>query len=102
MLGMTREQIEQAVQDWYANHQDKVNLFIQEFGAHSDCGDDVLELVTGVMASVGSTVALSAIKDVLVQNNELLDLQVNELIDIKIATVINKRNLQTPVISDQI
>lgn len=90
MLGMTREQIEQAVHDWYANNQDKVNLFIQEFGMHSDCGDDVLELVTGVMASVGSTVAMSAVKDILVQNNELLSLQVNELIDTKIAAAMKK------------
>jgi hypothetical protein len=91
MLGMNREQLEQAVHDWYANNQDKVNLFIQDFGIQSDCGDDVLELVSGVMASVGSTVAMSAIKDILIQNNELLDLQIHELIDAKIAAAIKNQ-----------
>jgi len=90
MLGMTREQIEQAVHEWYENNQDQVASFLNDFTMQSDCGDDVLELVTGVMASIGATVALSAIKDILVQNNELLTVQINELIDAKIAEAIQK------------
>ncbi len=92
MLGMTREQIEEAVDEWYLNNQDKVSSFIQGFGEDSgDCGDDVTALVSKVMASLGATVALAAVKDILVQNNEVISAQLDALIDAKIAAAASKK-----------
>lgn len=95
MLGMTREQIDQAVDEWYLNNQDQVSSFIQGFGAASDCGDDVMELVTKVMASIGTTVALSAIKDILTKNNEIITAQIDELIAVKVAEALQQAGSQS-------
>ena len=85
MLGMSKKQIETAVDNWYKNNPDKISSFVQGFGtANSSDDDDVLHLVSRVMASVGSTVALAAITDIMEQNNKVLTTQINQLIDEKI------------------
>lgn len=85
MLGMTQQQIEVAIDEWYKNNPDKVSSFVQglSIGSTTD-DDDVIQLVSRVMASVGSTVAMHAIADVLEQNNKILTQQINALIDEKI------------------
>ncbi len=90
MLGMTREQIDQEVDAWYLNNQDQVASFIQGFGGAGDCGDDVMELVTKVMASIGTTVALAAVKDLLAKNNEMISSQIDALIAAKVAAALKK------------
>ncbi|NLP41272.1 MAG: hypothetical protein GX348_03600 [Veillonellaceae bacterium] len=89
MLGMTKQEIQDAVDEWYKNNPDKVASFMQGFATNTE-DDDVYHLVSRVMASVGSTVAMHAISDVFEQNNKLLTQQINELIDKKINSVLNK------------
>lgn len=89
MLGMTKQEIQAAVDEWYKNNPDKVASFMQGFATEAD-DDDVYHLVSRVMASVGSTVAMHAISDVFEQNNKVLTQQINELIDKKIKNVIPK------------
>ena len=33
MLGMSQEQLEQAIHEWFENNQDKVSMFIEGFEA---------------------------------------------------------------------
>lgn len=84
MLGMTKEQIETAIHDWYKNNPEKVSAFVQGFVTGSNDDDDVLQLVSRVMASVGTTVAMAAISDIMEQNNKILTEQINQLIDNKL------------------
>lgn len=84
MLGLTKEQIETAIHDWYKNNPDKVSAFVQGFVTGSNDDDDVLQLVSRVMASVGTTVAMAAISDIIEQNNKVLTEQINQLIESKI------------------
>lgn len=84
MLGMTKEQVETAIHNWYENNPDKVASFVQGFVTGSNDDDDVLQLVSRVMASVGTTVAMAAISDIIEQNNKILTEQVNQLINNKL------------------
>ena len=84
MLGMTKEQIETAIHDWYKNNPEKVSAFVQGFVTGNNDDDDVLQLVSRVMASVGTTVAMAAISDIMEQNNKILTEQINQLIDTKL------------------
>lgn len=85
MLGMSRQQIEVTIDEWYKNNPDKVSSLVQglNVGSATD-DDDVIQLVSRVMASVGSTVAMHAIADVLEQNNKILTQQINALIEEKL------------------
>lgn len=80
MLGMSHEEIETALSEWFDNNQDKVAEHIQGFNTVGQNDDDVMELVSKTMASVGTSIAMSAITDILYQNNKLLTRQINELI----------------------
>ena len=40
MLGMSQEQLEQAIHEWFENNQDKVGMFIEGFEA-AGADDDV-------------------------------------------------------------
>ena len=89
MLGMTKQEIQAAVDEWYKNNPDKVASFMQGFATDAE-DDDVYHLVSRVMASVGSTVAMHAISEVFEQNNKVLTQQINELVDRKINDTLNK------------
>lgn len=91
MLGMSQEQLEQAIHTWFENNQDKVSTFIQGFEGDCTADDDVYHLVSKVMASVGSTVAMSAVTEIIAQNNALLSQQVDALIEARIAAALKDR-----------
>ncbi|MDD4602133.1 hypothetical protein SDC9_37329 [bioreactor metagenome] len=88
MLGMTKHEIQTAVDNWYKENPDKITSFMQGFNTGTNDDDDVLNLVSRVMASVGSTIAMHAISDVFEQNNQLLTQQINALIDEKVNNAI--------------
>ena len=88
MLGMSQEQLEQAIHEWFENNQDKVSMFIEGFEAAGADVDDVYHLVSKVMASVGSTVAMSAVTEIIARNNALLSEQIDTLIAERIAAAL--------------
>ena len=88
MLGMSQEQLEQAIHEWFENNQDKVGIFIEGFEAAGADDDDVYHLVSKVMASVGSTVAMSAVTEIIARNNALLSEQIDTLIEERIAAAL--------------
>ncbi|WP_027938212.1 hypothetical protein [Anaeroarcus burkinensis] len=90
MLGMSQEQLEQAIHEWFESNQDKVSMFIEGFEAAGADDDDVYNLVSKVMASVGSTVAMSAVTEIIARNNALLSEQIDALIEERIAAALKK------------
>lgn len=90
MLGMSKQEIEIAIDNWYKNNPEKISSFVQSFSESNTNDDDVVQLVSRVMASVGSTVAMAAIADIIEQNNKLLTMQIHKLIEEKISAVIEK------------
>ena len=85
MIGMTRQEIEQIFDDRYQNNPETIERWLQGVGRASDCGDDVIEMISKVMGAIGTTVALAAFKDFMVLYNERLEQQIEELVEAKIA-----------------
>ena len=90
MLGMSQEQLEQAIHEWFENNQDKVSMFIDGIEAAAADDDDVYHLVSKVMASVGSTVAMSAVTEIIARNNAILSEQIDTLVEERIAAALKK------------
>lgn len=85
MIGMTREEIEQFFDDWYKNNPETIERCLQGVGRASDCGDDVVEMISKIMGAIGTTVALAAFKDFIVVYNAHLEQQIEQIVEAKIA-----------------
>lgn len=84
MIGMSREEIEQFFDDWYQNNPETIDRCLQGVGRASDCGDDVIEMISKVMGAIGTTVALAAFKDFIVVYNARLEQQIEQIVETKL------------------